>query len=411
MKRIICVLFAFIIVFQTTAYALDSNTTNYYQYENNVMSSQAIIDRFQKYYEGEYPEVNICYYPDYFGGFQFLKDGKILMYISDDSDEVKNEVYKICASKDISFEKVNYSFRFLFDTFKVLKQRYVDFNYKFISFDLSANSINMYIDEFSSELTCTNSILVDEHLSGVVKVLPFINVENVLATSNYPNDDVDDVYKTPQKLLNSTELGDTYTASPTVILPAGPGNDGGSTYGTIGFCALDANTGAKLLITHGHNLVNNTNYYYGSSYVGKINVIWTSDPCDLSIIELNEGVGISNRLYSTTNYIRSNFSTHASLLSVANNSGFYFRGQSTGESSSGTLGYFYDGSRYYMTVSGISSIEGDSGAPVYTKTSSTSFKLAGIQVGNGMVGIRCTSLPEIKSRWPLYVYQNDTVYY
>jgi hypothetical protein len=41
------------------------------------------------------------------------------MYISDDSDEVKNEVYKICASKDISFEKVNYSFRFLFDTFKV----------------------------------------------------------------------------------------------------------------------------------------------------------------------------------------------------------------------------------------------------------------------------------------------------
>lgn len=59
MKRIICVLFAFIIVFQTTAYALDSNTTNYYQYENNVMSSQAIIDRFQKYYEGEYPEVNI----------------------------------------------------------------------------------------------------------------------------------------------------------------------------------------------------------------------------------------------------------------------------------------------------------------------------------------------------------------
>ena len=174
MKRIICVLFAFIIVFQTTAYALDSNTTNYYQYENNVMSSQAIIDRFQKYYEGEYPEVNICYYPDYFGGFQFLKDGKILMYISDDSDEVKNEVYKICASKDISFEKVNYSFRFLFDTFKVLKQRYVDSNYKFISFDLSANSINMYIDEFSSELTCTNSILVNEHLSGVVKVLPFI---------------------------------------------------------------------------------------------------------------------------------------------------------------------------------------------------------------------------------------------
>lgn len=399
-------------------------------WEENYYASNVVIERFTDYFTtwtGTDAETN---YPDYFSGFRLGDDARLTVYVTSLDEDIISDVCAISGvtEKDIKFEQRAYSFNELDRIFCGIQKLMAcknDSGIHSISINLSGNCVDVKYDE--SVATSEEILKAIEGSRGTLfneaRAENFQEVKDHLNLVKYSDDlsldalsvtvEDDNCFDAEYCEGENAEL----QAVTTTILPGGPG---GPSYnlrsGTIGFCALGYN-GEKLLITHGHGLPVGTSYYYGATYVGSVVYQKGSDtpeePLDFSVIKLSDSssIGLSNRVYFTSSYLNSGFSTDTSLKAVENLYA-YTRGSASGTELLGKLVYTYNGSSYILMLSTENiTIPGDSGAPIYTKTSSTSFKLVGIvETGKEHTGTYGVSLPAIKNAYSMFVYYNNEVY-
>lgn len=188
--------------------------------------------------------------PDYFSGFEMNSNGTLTIYVTDDTDEIINEISRVCKSRDYSIVKVQYSFNALYGLLDSIKESNDSSLIDSISFDLSENKVvacvkSENIDRLSIKQNSMLVIKKSEEIKPAASIkYDGANSHNLIDSNN-------------TRQINSTTF---YPGMQTSF------NNNMST-GTVGFCATDGQ-GRKILITHAHSYGFTEPYYAQNVSVG-----------------------------------------------------------------------------------------------------------------------------------------------
>lgn len=383
----------------------ESSKITYSKWEANLFESNTIMDAFFTYYENEACDDILL--PEYYAGFQVLDDATLKMYITDDSDEIIDNIEYICNTNNISYEKVEYSYNCLEEAMISLAQSNSD-DILYATIAIPDNTVNLYVEDASSSKLAD----LEKETEDFFNVFAYESEYDVYLTTTHSDGSI---YAQPEdeSTIRSSEIVSNAVAATTTLKYGALGYAG--TNGTVGYLALDG-SGNRILVTHGHDLTKGTTYKYGGSSgtsVGSVTkILGTSNTLDAAIITLTTNTVITNKAnWNSSASFTSAVSYSSSLSSVVGNTG-YFRGMTTGSEKSATIQSAYDSSAgvYLYYLVGLTSLGGDSGAPIYTKTSTTAFKLIGIVKGYDSGGVKIIPVFRIKDAYEHYVYLNSTSY-
>ena len=397
------IVISFVMQFVQAISVDDTEKLTFEEIEKNNMESNKMIERFQLFFEGPFPDPNGCAYPDYFGGFYVLPNGKLLIYVTSASEKVLSEITDVVGSDHYVVQRVKYSFAELFETKNEIKENQLRSVVR-VSIDLPENCINVFCETEENGIRETKQAL--SQYGDIIAIKPFISIEQAVADSFLDNVIPELPMREETDTIDSFPVDQVSAVLSNTVYPGGLGvalaTNGGHVEGTISACVYNPATGLKFAITHGHNVSAGLSYYTSTAVLNTSTLVGTvlyssaqagNNPHnDFSIVPLNSGVSASNYISGTIGYITSAYGTEAALESVNGALG-YFKGYVSGEQS----GYIscYDGD---LMLSGVGSIGGDSGAPIYTKTSSNSFRYAGIQDANhGNSWVEGTTFAKVKS--------------
>ena len=399
---------SFVMIF-TTSFQIPTKAANtdFINWENYYMESNAAIERFFSYYRNS--ETAEVLFPDFFSGFQLAEDGGLIVYVTDDSNEIKYLISNICLTRQVCFKKVQYSYNYLFNAFEYIQPVVLDSNdIRAITICIPENRVNVYYYDISTSITYE----LNNYFQECYYALPYISETNIAETTMYPDGNI---YSIPDISRNCNSSMPSNTPVRSTYLYYGGSGHIASVWGTVGYLGLST-SGDKILVTHGHHMSIGSTYYYNNTAVGTVtDILGTSNYLDASIITLYSSAVLTNMASwtQTLKRFQSSISTFYSLLSINGDTAFY-KGQSHSEEQSGKVYVSYvagEGYSYHLYDCTSLPWEGDSGAPLYFKTSSSSYELIGIIKGySGGMGTFC-SLAAIKNAYSHYVYLSDSYYY
>lgn len=391
-----------------TSVATDGVDITYQTWESNMLNSNDIINRFFEYY-GESTEQGVQF-PDYYAGFEIQNDGTLVLHSTDVSEDMIESVYEICQTDDFAIQEALYSFSELKETADNITGAMMDANnIECVIISIPNNRVNVYVAEVSG--TSASSVVSNISNDDQIELCFFTSIADAAITAAYP-----DGYQDPDTFVGSPTISriggsEASTTATTTTLKYGALGYSNSQNGTVGYLALDS-SGNKILVTHGHDLSSNKAYYYGGSggtNVGTVTVLGTSDELDASVVVLNTNTTITNQAdWTNSSQFTSAISTNSSLLSLSGEVAYYY-GAASGSERESLLSGIKSSDGYYFYLRDVFSVSGDSGGPVYTKSTS-GLKLLGIVKGWDSGGTKIISVPTIKSAYSHYVYLNSSSY-
>ena len=411
MKKLVMIGIAVIlIVFNCTApaaakSAVSLENVTYAMWEENLSESNRIIDTFFSNIENDQGNISL---PAYYAGFEITNEGTLIVHLTNIEPDTIATVEALCESSNLVVEFARYSFEDLDSTLMCFDKETMDmYHIKIAMISIPDNCINLFVTDASALLCEAQNSLQNILPVNCTKVRSYVSAVEAALTSAFPEG-----YISPQTRYGYFDEKKDYNIREMfkdITLKYGAQGKCNNQYGTVGYLALDT-SGNKILITHGHNLASAA-YYYNGTNVGTATVLGTNDTLDAAVVILNSSTTITNNSYWNNASFTSTVNSNANIASVSGNTG-YFRGYTSGAEKSGVIAYAYDetGNYYFYLTNGSLSIAGDSGAPVYTKPSSSNYKLLGIIKGNDSGGVKFISVPNIKGAYSHYVYLNSNSY-
>lgn len=397
-----------------SSYSIPTTVMAQDNYEENMYASNTCLKNFEVYWDSVTEDD--MYYPDYYAGSEIMSNGKLKMYLTSLDQSIIQEITTICGTDDIIFAQSEHSYNELYQVQTKLLENYFNGN----SYDIQSFSISIPQNEIQLYLQDTSSY----SLTDPVGLLSYDCIKIMGYKPTIEKDEI--TLQVSEETVSEETVMPADIAGNVIVYPGGRGGLGNNSYytwGTVGFCAIDSNTGDKYIITHGHSLENSTGvgYYYNYNYVGTIKkVLGSSEIIDASIIKLDRTVTISNKLYNRNARLKTATSTHYQMSSIANQTA-YFKGMASASEKSGKISYEFANDGYHLVLStggdaSKSPEHGDSGTAIYTKTSSTSYDLIGIikaETSKGSaLGISVASIKDAASAagYSFYIFLNDTDY-
>lgn len=326
--------------------------------------------------------------PDYFGGFSRSEDNNLIMYITEDTAEIRKQAKADCDGADFSFVEVEHSFNQL-------------------------NEAMLSLDRFSKRLeafTCGAYIDIPKNKVAVLLIPDFEGFKKEWASIVADNEDIDpDLYtfeikKEPPAIDDSAKsqidnAPTSLTPNTTYAFYPGIQSSFGNSYGTISFCAYDS-LGRYLLITHAHNLGFTSTISPRTVTVAGLNMdAYTLSPTATNapavyydaayiVIPSTASYTVSNKVNNTTTRI--SYVALDSQLSSYSGGNVSAYGVYSGFKSS-TVTVVYSSGFYTLQVNTTFG-SGDSGGPIYL-TGNSQNRLIGIiitqqGVGNTWMNIR-----------------------
>lgn len=319
--------------------------------------------------------------PAYFGGFAFDEEKGLLVYVTEDTDEIRSNITSICKKTDISFESVKYSFNYLMDTMIKLDKIACEEKLPVVgmTLDLRNNAVSIILNDEDANKA--------EGIASVFYSDKSIKPDIVRFQIKDAKQDILSGLENTSQIENAEASRATYNFYP------GRQTTFGSSYGTVGFCAYDS-TGRYLMITHAHGYgFSLSDYTYSTpksvtvaglsmnAYTLSYSSNTSDSLCDAAyiVIPSTASYSVSNKINNTTTRLQY-VALDTQLLSYSGSNVGAF-GSSSGFKTS-TVTITCSAGYYYLTINTTFN-GGDSGGPVYLTASSQNRLIGIIQTRQG----------------------------
>lgn len=348
-KRFGCLFLCMVLLICSTC-VVTSASASTPTYEQNVKDSNDMVfnfwDAFTDYETETYAP------PEYFGGFSLDSNGKLIVYLTDNRQEIREAVADICGSNDMTYESVEYSFNQLYALQNQMSVNAATYHIVSSQLNLPENKLIVYTDASAALLSMTLNGPMGRGIQN-----DMIEVRTCPTTM---------VAHEKQNMNVNCGIVPT-TVSATTFYPGLQSdicNSSGilsGTSGTIGVCATDSG-GRRLLITHGHN---QGEYVKVNGVVCPVQMISSTvnDIIDAACVVLPDTAILSNKVNNitskklTTVALESQLSSYSGAAVEAYGivNGFI----------TGTATVIKEGGIYYMNMENMMIAYGDSGGPIY----------------------------------------------
>ena len=320
-----------------------SKFASYSEAENNVNTQ---FYNLLEYFNDNY---KINEYPDFYAG-AYITDGnkELIIYVTDDSPEIKNIIITGTGNPNIKIEKAKYSYNELINIKDDITAD-ITSSYKKSSFAKDENFAEMVdsfagigINDRNNSLTVEMSEITDEKISIFKK---YIDSSDILQFEEGAPTLAQTTYKPGEQIKSSL---------------------GGATMG-YGCCIIDPASGNYIVgfWTAGHAVANTGNSIYTSSdiYLGEVKVKQVSGKIDAAFVKFDSS--------SNTTSLSLKYGGHSLggniVTGFAQNSTVYMCGGYSKAEKSGTIKStsYDDGQINDMIQASYGAIDGDSGSVTY----------------------------------------------
>lgn len=348
-----------------------------------------------------YFEQESGYYPSHYGGAYINDEGNLVICVTEDSQEIREEYYRISGADKLEFKQVKYSLNELYEI-AMSANRYAESTGKIPKPETSIlrqreNRVELCISEQTLK-ECSNQ------LSGEEKI--YVN--------DFEYKDAVDFKVSGELVLEASAGGPGYGINT---------KSSSGSVGSIGYLAHRNNNGVEEtgFVTAGHTIpmVSSNRIVYNSNGErigictftngqftenGDVQTSYTGNS-DVAFVKLDDNATIGGKIYGTSYYQ----DISVNYVIPAEGSQIYKSGVMTGVTSGRVYSLYYNNDNDYLSgpvvkriLATYSSNQGDSGGIIYT-VSGGKARVVGIHQGTTMIN-------NIKYRVAVtaYVLQNDS---